>query len=97
MTAMVNGYPTEEELCNRITRQLSWHREKDTVVLIWRGYLAGLLEWGVIEFHVYERLVKLLPQVGNKELSELFADEPLSAEQEREIDDFLRQCENPKS
>jgi hypothetical protein len=43
MTAMINGYPTEEELRNRITRQLGW-RETETVALIWHGYLNGLLE-----------------------------------------------------
>jgi hypothetical protein len=45
MTAMVNGYPTEEDLRNRITRQLDWHDSSDTVALLWRGYLAGLIEW----------------------------------------------------
>jgi hypothetical protein len=89
---MINGYPTEEELRNRITRQLEWRGASDTVSLIWHGYLAGLMEWGLIEVHVYDRLKELLPQVGNKELSELFADEPLSAEQELEIDEFVRAC-----
>jgi|GEM_PF-1077417 len=83
---MINGYPTEEELRNRITRQLEWRGSTDEVVLIWHGYLAALLEWGVIEVHVFKSLSALLPQVGNKELSELFADEPLSAGQELEIE-----------
>lgn len=94
---MINGYPTEEELRNRITRQLEWRGTSDAVVLIWHGYLAGLLEWGLIEVHVYDRLTALLPQVGNKELSELFADEPLSAEQELEIDEFVKQRSNSQS
>ena len=89
MTAMINGYPTEEELRNRIVRQLGW-RKTDTVALIWHGYLSGLLEWGLIELDVHDRLLKLLPKVGNKELHELFADEPLTPEQEAEIDDYLR-------
>ncbi|MFN5350364.1 MAG: hypothetical protein ACK5A0_12640 [Polaromonas sp.] len=94
---MINGYPTEEELRNRITRQLEWRGSTDEVALIWHGYLAGLMEWGLIEVHVFDRLKALLPQVGNKELSELFADEPLSAEQELEIDEFVRQLPNSQS
>ncbi|HEX8988568.1 MAG TPA: hypothetical protein VF816_11450 [Rhodocyclaceae bacterium] len=89
MTALINGYPTEEELRNRIVRQLSW-RGTDTVALIWHGYLSGLLEWGLIELSVHDRLLKLLPEVGNKELYELFTDEPLTAEQEAEIEEHLR-------
>ena len=90
---MINGYPTEEELRNRITRQLKWRGTGDAVALIWHGYLAGLMEWGLIEVHVFDRLKTLLPQIGNKELSELFADEPLSAEQELEIENFLKQSQ----
>ncbi|RDI09699.1 hypothetical protein DFO48_107223 [Comamonas sp. AG1104] len=94
---MINGYPTEEELRNRITRQLGWRGPTDTVVLLWHGYLAALLEWGVIEVHLYDSLSKLLPPMGSKEQSELFADEPLSPEREREIDEYLRQSESLKS
>lgn len=89
MTAMINGYPTEEELRNRITRQLNW-RDTNTVALIWHGYLSGLLEWGLIELAVHDRLAKLLPKVGNKELCEQALDEPLTPEQEAEIDEYLR-------
>lgn len=89
MTAMINGYPTEEELRNRITRQLAW-RNTEVVALLWRGYLSGLLEWGLIEVHVHDRLDKLLPKVGAKELCEMAEDEPLSLEREQEIEDYLR-------
>ncbi|QDQ86085.1 hypothetical protein FNZ07_28530 [Paraburkholderia megapolitana] len=87
---MVSGYPTEEELRKRISRQLSWHSPPDAVALIWRGYLAALLEWAIIENEVYERLEMLLPKVGVKEQVELFADELLSAERESEIDKSSR-------
>lgn len=89
MMAQINGYPTEEELRNRIVRQLGW-RETDTVALIWHGYLNGLLEWGLIEINVYDRLLKLLPKVGSKELAEQALDEPITPEQEAEIDEYLR-------
>lgn len=88
---MINGYPTEEELHNRIARQLEWRDGADAVALIWRGYLSALLEWGVIEAHVHRSLSALLPDVGYKELNELFLDEPISPERERELDKFVRQ------
>jgi hypothetical protein len=88
MIAKINGYPTEEELRNRIARQLSW-RGTDTVALLWHGYLNGLVEWGLIELSVYDRLCKLFPVgLGAKEIYEQFSDEPLSSEQEAEIDEY---------
>lgn len=94
---MINGYPTEEELRNRITRQLEWRGPSDAVALIWRGYLAALSEWGVIEVQVFDRLSALLPDVGYKELHELFLDEPISPERERELDEFVKQRPNSQS
>lgn len=87
---MINGYPTEEELRNRMMRQLSWRNSSDTATLLWRGYLSGLFEWGLLELSVYERLLGLLSKIGSAEQSELFADEPLSKEQEREIQNFTK-------
>lgn len=86
---MINGYPTEDELRNRISRHLGW-RETETVALIWHGYLNALLEWGLIEIGVFDRLLKLLPKVGSKELYEQSLDEAISPEQEAEIDEYLR-------
>jgi hypothetical protein len=83
---MIVGYPTEEELHSRINNQLSWRGSTETVALLWLGYLGALLEWGLIEPSVYSNLSALLPKIGQKEQYELFADEPISAEQERELD-----------
>lgn len=85
MTIIINTPPTEEELQDRISRQISW-RKTDTVALIWHGYLNGLFEWGVIEIDVYDRLLKLLPKLGSKEIYEQFLDEPISPEKEAEMD-----------
>jgi hypothetical protein len=90
MTAMINGYPTESELCARIERQLTWRGATDTVALIWHGYLSALMGWGVIEMDVYERLCRLLRNVGRKELVEQSMDEPLTPELEREIEEAIR-------
>lgn len=86
---MLNGYPEEEEIKNRILRQLSWYEPKEMVGMLWLGYLSGLLEWGVIDIDVYGRLQNLLPVVGAKEVHELFADEALSAEDAKEIEAYL--------
>ncbi|MGJ7615633.1 MULTISPECIES: hypothetical protein [unclassified Variovorax] len=87
---MINGYPTREELENRIVRQLNWHEESDEVALLWRGYLSGLLEWGVIEVSIYDALIKLLPAIGVVELHELFADEPITPDQNRELSNYSK-------
>lgn len=72
--------PTEQELSDRILRQQSWAENKYAASLVWKGYLAGLYEWRVIDLDAYTRLEKLLPTDGNVEISELFGGEPLSAE-----------------
>jgi hypothetical protein len=83
------GYPTEDELRKRITQHLQWRSGSDSVALIWGGYIAALLEWGLISPDVHGRLLELLPVVGAKELDELFLGEPITPEREREIDQFL--------
>ncbi|WP_157008338.1 hypothetical protein [Xenophilus azovorans] len=85
---MINGYPTKDELKNRIKRQLSWRPEDPFVHAMWGGYLAALLEWGLIDVAVYDELVKLIESKNillNFIGYELFSDEPLSKEQETEI------------
>ncbi|CRY38800.1 hypothetical protein [Burkholderia pseudomallei] len=88
MTAMINGYPTELELRERIERQISRRGASDTVVLIWHGYLTGLFEWGLIELDVFERLSALLPTIGRVELIELSLGEPITPEMQQEIDEL---------
>ncbi|MGT2512642.1 hypothetical protein [Cupriavidus basilensis] len=75
---------------SRIARQMVWRGSTDKVALIWHGYLGALLEWGVIEVHVFKSLSALLPRVGSKELDELFADESIAPERELEIDEFVQ-------
>ncbi|WP_234195267.1 hypothetical protein [Pseudacidovorax sp. NFM-22] len=86
---MINGHPTEDELRNRILHHFEWRNSSDAVALIWRGYLAGLSEWGLIEQDFYQRLCSILPEVGYKEIHELFLDEPISSERAEELDDYV--------
>lgn len=86
MTSAFRSSPSEDDLRRRISRQIDWRGETKEVVLIWRGYLAALFEWGAIELGAYERLSKLLPSYGAGELFELFGDEKNTPEQEMEIE-----------
>jgi hypothetical protein len=80
--------PTEAELRDRILRQQGWAQDKYTATLIWKGYLAGLFEWSLIDLEVYTRLAKLLSTDGNVEISELFGDEPLSDERRKAVESY---------
>ncbi len=87
----MNIKPTEIELKARIEQQLLHRGNSINVALIWRGYLAALLEWGLLEPSAYDRLTDILTSVGLKEIDELFAGEALTAEREREIELHRRQ------
>lgn len=78
-------FPREIDLYNRIVGQLE-RSGGDSVALLWKGYLAGLFEWGLIDFDVYSRLVDVIPAVGDKDLAELFADDSISSEELQEIE-----------
>jgi hypothetical protein len=86
---VVSAHPTEDELRDRILRQLQWRAASETVACVWGGYLAALLEWGLISAAVHERLTAMLPRGGEKELDELFSGQLMTAEREREIDAAL--------
>jgi len=77
--------PTEQELADRVAKQLAWSSDKATVIHVWQGYLAGLYEWGQIDLDVYSRLSSALPKGADKEIAELFMGQPLSAEQEAQL------------
>jgi len=39
------------------------NRMPERHTIAWHAYLAGLSEWSVIDFQVYQRLVKMLPKL----------------------------------
>lgn len=80
--------PTEYELKERITRHQSWARDKYAAALIWKGYLAGIFEWGLIDVDTYSRLDDLLQAGGEVELSEVFGGEPLSEARRKEVESY---------
>ena len=63
--------PEEEELRSRILAHLEARPGNPFVAAVWRGYLASLLEWDVINVGFHERLSKLLPKPGSTEMFEI--------------------------
>jgi hypothetical protein len=82
----VNSKPTIEELANRIARQLEAGGNTSAVVMIWKGYLAGLYEWGAIDLASYSQLEDTLPAGGDVEITELFLGQPISPEMRAEVE-----------
>lgn len=64
--------PTKAELVDRITTHLSRRENSEVVNLLWKGYLAALLEWGLLEVGDYDDLKELVSDVGQEELREIF-------------------------
>lgn len=55
----------EDELHLRIKDELYHFNGNlpERVIIAWRAYLAGLLEWGIIQLQSYDRLNSNLPEV----------------------------------
>ena len=67
MTVMI---PEKDELRYRIVDHLRARPDNPTVSAVWYGYLAGLLEWGVLEINDHAELVELLSDCGIEETNE---------------------------
>jgi len=63
--------PEEEELRQRILTHLNARPGNPLVTGVWRCYLAGLIEWGVINPDFHKRLDDLLPKDGALEMVEI--------------------------
>jgi hypothetical protein len=68
--------PTKKELRERITAHAEHHRDSDTVHLLWKGYLAALAEWGLLEPDDYHELNELLKGIGEEERREILMGYP---------------------
>lgn len=57
--------PTSEELRNRIQRDLKHHTGSlpEKVAVAWSGYLAALIEWGLLSVAEHQSLCALLPKI----------------------------------
>ena len=65
-TILEIGVTVEAQIENRIELELRGfnHAMPERNAIAWHAYLAGLAEWSVIDFQTYQRLVKLLPKLG---------------------------------
>lgn len=64
--------PITEELSRRIGVVLSSDARTDLDVACWAGYIAALLEWGVISVSDHDRLSDLLPKLDPDPTQRIF-------------------------
>lgn len=69
---IMRSKPTKQELINRIQAHLAYRENSDTVNLLWKGYLAALMEWGGLGPDDYHDLDDLLKEAAEDELREIF-------------------------
>jgi hypothetical protein len=69
--------PEVDELKSRIANHLHHRSSSVEVRHLWSGYLAALMEWGLIDRRSYVALSRPVGQVRVDELYHLFADEPM--------------------
>ena len=63
--------PDEDELRSRILAHLEARPGNPFVAAVWNGYLASLVEWGLIDGNVHSRLTNLVPKPGSIETIEI--------------------------
>jgi hypothetical protein len=71
---MARELPTFAELESRVRQSAAAHGGSipRDVALVWDGYFAALLEWGLISVDEHARLVDLLPSVPNNPVLGVF-------------------------
>jgi len=71
MTNLANGL--REELRQRIKKDITHFQGQlpERYAIAWRGYLAALLEWSVVDIAAYDDLVALLPAVDDDPAAEI--------------------------
>lgn len=63
----MHGKPTFDGLRDRIQEDIDHFKGAlpERYALVWDGYLAALLEWGLISVQEHSRLVNMLPKIEN--------------------------------
>lgn len=74
--------PQVDELRLRIVNHLRHGTSVVEVRHLWSGYLAALVEWGLIDRQRYVALSRLIGGIRTDELYHLFADAPMPATDE---------------
>jgi hypothetical protein len=60
----MSNMPSEGELSERIQEHLAASPDDREVPVMWQGYLAALIEWGLISVDAHARLSALLGGAG---------------------------------
>ncbi|KRA81889.1 hypothetical protein ASD78_01035 [Lysobacter sp. Root667] len=68
-------YPTTEELRRRLLHHLRRRSATPEMRQLWRGYLAAPVEWNLIDRAAYLALGRLIKDVDDADLYQLFAGE----------------------
>jgi hypothetical protein len=63
---------SKDEILSRMSAHLEYHNGSEVVNLIWKGYLAALMESGLLQVDDYHELNNKLLSVGEAERRELF-------------------------
>lgn len=68
--------PTLTELQSRVREALAYYGGvlPNDAALVWDGYFAALLEWGLLSVQDHETLMKMLPEVPNNPVIHVFLD-----------------------
>jgi hypothetical protein len=72
MTSM----PTKSGLNNRILKHLAYRNSSNEVRLLWKGYLAALMEWGLLSDKDYHELDNAIGEIAEDERVEIFVGIP---------------------
>jgi hypothetical protein len=78
----VSEVPEVGELRLRINNHLLHGSSSVEVRHLWSGYLAALVEWGLIDRQRYVLLSRLIGSISTDDLYHLFADEPMPVRDE---------------
>ena len=68
--------PTKVGLRERMTAHIAFRGNSEAVNLLWKGYLAALMEWGFFEPDDYHELNEMLSDAGEQERREIFIGYP---------------------
>jgi len=66
--------PTFPELQGRVRQSVAYYGGvlPKEAALVWDGYFAALVEWGLISVSDHEALVRMLPEVPNNPVVRVF-------------------------
>lgn len=64
--------PTKDELLTRMRKHLEHRKNSDNCNLLWAGYLAACIEWGLLSPGDYDDASAILKPLAEDELREIF-------------------------